>query len=292
MINNELYHYGIKRRSGRYPYGSGKKPHQHEDGKSKVHGCLGLIGSISAALLGGAVVSVGAEAIKDSMKRNDNKTIVSYASDNPRDHMSRTTDVTKDVLIKTKLKLKRKPTSLYDDLVLCNEDYDPYDPKWANNCTKSCISNYMRRIGFDVKANPMTNKDINGMTGYDVDRLLPGFIKNTRGITLKSDDPMKELSDEIFSSVDDDNAFGFIDISFNPLKMSNTKYYHYITWEKIDGKIVITDPQSASDERVKRMFSGMNGSDPNVLVDQNVLWTRIDDLNVNVNELNRYVSNR
>ena len=26
---NELYHYGIKRRSGRYPWGSGKDPYQH-----------------------------------------------------------------------------------------------------------------------------------------------------------------------------------------------------------------------------------------------------------------------
>jgi hypothetical protein len=28
-MENELYHYGIKRRSGRYPYGSGARPHQH-----------------------------------------------------------------------------------------------------------------------------------------------------------------------------------------------------------------------------------------------------------------------
>lgn len=29
-ISDELYHYGIKRRSGRYPYGSGENPYQHE----------------------------------------------------------------------------------------------------------------------------------------------------------------------------------------------------------------------------------------------------------------------
>lgn len=28
MMDNELYHYGIKRRSGRYPWGSGARPHQ------------------------------------------------------------------------------------------------------------------------------------------------------------------------------------------------------------------------------------------------------------------------
>ena len=26
---DELYHYGVKRRSGRYPWGSGKEPYQH-----------------------------------------------------------------------------------------------------------------------------------------------------------------------------------------------------------------------------------------------------------------------
>ena len=32
-MNSELYHYGIKRRSGRYPYGSGEDPYQHEGGR-------------------------------------------------------------------------------------------------------------------------------------------------------------------------------------------------------------------------------------------------------------------
>lgn len=30
MTSNELYHYGVKRRSGRYPWGSGKEPYQGE----------------------------------------------------------------------------------------------------------------------------------------------------------------------------------------------------------------------------------------------------------------------
>ena len=29
LKEDELAHYGIKRRSGRYPYGSGKEPYQH-----------------------------------------------------------------------------------------------------------------------------------------------------------------------------------------------------------------------------------------------------------------------
>lgn len=32
----ELYHYGIKRRSGRYPWGSGKNPYQSEEISEKL----------------------------------------------------------------------------------------------------------------------------------------------------------------------------------------------------------------------------------------------------------------
>lgn len=35
MYENELYHYGIKRRSGRYPYGSGERPYQGVEGSQK-----------------------------------------------------------------------------------------------------------------------------------------------------------------------------------------------------------------------------------------------------------------
>jgi hypothetical protein len=35
-MNNELYHYGIKERSGRYPFGSGDRPYQHSINKLKA----------------------------------------------------------------------------------------------------------------------------------------------------------------------------------------------------------------------------------------------------------------
>lgn len=33
---NELYHYGIKRKSGRYPYGSGERPYQDSERTKKI----------------------------------------------------------------------------------------------------------------------------------------------------------------------------------------------------------------------------------------------------------------
>lgn len=44
MTSYELYHYGIKRRSGRYPYGSGEDPYQGES-KAKRRSLLGLLPS-------------------------------------------------------------------------------------------------------------------------------------------------------------------------------------------------------------------------------------------------------
>lgn len=35
MNQNELFHYGIKRRSGRYPWGSGERPYQDREAKRK-----------------------------------------------------------------------------------------------------------------------------------------------------------------------------------------------------------------------------------------------------------------
>lgn len=34
-MDNELYHFGIKRRSGRYPWGSGSRPYQSEEQKAQ-----------------------------------------------------------------------------------------------------------------------------------------------------------------------------------------------------------------------------------------------------------------
>ena len=36
IANDILMHYGIKRRSGRYPYGSGENPFQHEGWYNRV----------------------------------------------------------------------------------------------------------------------------------------------------------------------------------------------------------------------------------------------------------------
>lgn len=36
-VNNELYHYGMPRRSGRYPWGSGDRPYQGDEGYISTH---------------------------------------------------------------------------------------------------------------------------------------------------------------------------------------------------------------------------------------------------------------
>lgn len=58
-MENELYHYGIKRRSGRYPYGSGARPHQHtgkkimlSDSQKKAIKTLAITGAAIAITYG------------------------------------------------------------------------------------------------------------------------------------------------------------------------------------------------------------------------------------------------
>lgn len=295
MINNELYHYGIKRRSGRYPYGSGKKPHQHEDGKSKVHGCLGVIGTISATLLGGVLISSGMDAVKDVISKNKARnmsTVSAFASDNKKQYMSITTDATKDVLSKTKLKLKKTSSSLYDDLLICNEDFDQNYEKWRNNCTKSCVANYLRRIGFDVKARSLDPKrETDGVLDVELYKLFPGFLSNTRSEILDSNDPIDQLTKSIYSTITDERAFGFFDVCFRGSK-NQQDVFHYMTWEKIDGKVILSDPQTSSDKRLLRIFSYMDGSNPNVYVSRNVTWTRVDNIKMNPEQLSNFVSNR
>lgn len=43
VFDDELYHYGKPRRSGRYPYGSGKDPYQHDDHSGISRNFLGRI---------------------------------------------------------------------------------------------------------------------------------------------------------------------------------------------------------------------------------------------------------
>lgn len=64
---NEIYHFGIKRRSGRYPYGSGERPYQdRESGKKtskyEVKEVSRLKTAISNSARSVAISTIGAAA--------------------------------------------------------------------------------------------------------------------------------------------------------------------------------------------------------------------------------------
>lgn len=69
--NEELYHYGIKRRSGRYPYGSGENPYQGEPSKqkSKTYGELGMVEKLKLKRKQSAKVKSKKKAEKDAAKK-------------------------------------------------------------------------------------------------------------------------------------------------------------------------------------------------------------------------------
>lgn len=76
--DNELYHFGIKHRSGRYKYGSGERPYQGEGGIPKAHKIgLGLaIGGGAAAGVAGAIRG-GSKYLEPNIKGGKDKPNVS-----------------------------------------------------------------------------------------------------------------------------------------------------------------------------------------------------------------------
>lgn len=67
---NYLAHYGIKRKSGRYPFGSGKRPHQHEGRKEGLASTLLAVG---AGALATAALNKRSEKKKNEKAKIDTK---------------------------------------------------------------------------------------------------------------------------------------------------------------------------------------------------------------------------
>lgn len=72
---DEIFHYGIKEKSGRYPWGSGERPKQRLEKASKTVGraALSLISPTAAIAMIGSDISEKEADIKSKSKRLENK---------------------------------------------------------------------------------------------------------------------------------------------------------------------------------------------------------------------------
>lgn len=295
METEELYHIGIKRRSGRYPYGSGKNPMQHENtGRVYVHGTLDDIGDspIPFIVMAGSVVAVAAvNKVLNKVKFSrllKMAPVLEMASDNKEKFMSRFTEEADRIALDTGLKLKEKETSAYEDLQAVSKGFNYQDENLRDNCVKATIAYYLRRIGLDAVPETMGifKDDQNGINLETLDRLLPGLTKAVYKENISGKDPKDLLSKIIMSKTNDDNAFGGISLSYID-KYGNVDY-HLMAWERADDKIIISDPQSGDDKKVIRIFNRIKDG----IVSPNVDIYRFDTLSIDTSELPMYVKNR
>lgn len=271
---NELYHYGIKRRSGRYPYGSGARPYQSEK-KSKLEGLqkyksptskiiknyakMGL-NHFLAYLIPGYGLLYNANQINTYRKSVlDRKNY--FKKEGEPEKLS-------------ELKKKKTEDSVYDDLKVVNKRIGKQKGK-INNCVNCSISMEMRRRGYDVVAR-------SSASGVAVTRFNDLFenpkIVHQKSTSSQSDfknrkNYMDSRYDEFCQDIasDGDGARGaFV---FNYDKMLGSATGHCIFYE-VNGKTVnFYDGQSGkSGGNVDSLISI---SDPN-----SWSYIRLDNLNL------------
>ena len=156
-VDDVLEHYGIKRRSGRYPWGSGDRPYQN----SSKHGSdyalnrtyqqavandirknttKSVLNSILAGLLGGpAAFKVAQTVYKERINSIHNHDVTDYKT--VQDPVEKMDEMDK---------IPSPPPKLSKNLKAVNPKHDIYGT--VNNCQYCVIAADMRERGYDVQA--------------------------------------------------------------------------------------------------------------------------------------------
>lgn len=219
----ELYHYGIKRRSGRYPWGSGDRPHQHDSGKASVKESKakvlqyqrGEISARSALRKCGSVFfsdndnkwrSMTAEMIDGKVQMIPPAETISWYQKNYEDNDS--------------LRFANGGLSI-KDLERTNPYFKEKDG-YASNCTKCAATMEMRARGYDVSAGRLFDGADSNCFSYwfdgakremtsteDVNSILHDFGPGARGVIDFRN--QGGGGHEIFWCVDDDGSLSYLD---------------------------------------------------------------------------------
>jgi hypothetical protein len=201
----------------------------------------------------------------------------------------------------TGLKLKKKQGSISDDTKNANPKFDPKDEKWQNNCAKASTAYVMRRNGFDVEAKDCSERGNAGYSSREIEDIFPGYLdrwhasfsplldnaKNRKKVNIKtSDDLISVLSsydsnsfkNVIKSTIKDDHAIGFATIVIPSVGSG-----HVFCWEKHGKEVFFVDAQdgdtAGTEDFINRGIFVPTG------------FARVDDLNINTNEIGAIVKN-
>lgn len=271
---DEIYHYGIKRRSGRYPWGSGKRPYQRDNIKGNYK--ISKYTSPTAVNIKNGTISVGLGLLSYafppavlayyviSAKRGINE----VQSIKGKDYRKKEGDYYKSL---NELKKKEQKTSIEEDLKKVNPGFVKGYGK-TNNCVNCVQAMELRRRGYDVQSRSAATGRISDYSkrfdGYETKRLnYEKTSKMSRKEYIQSsyNDALNVIEKE------GEGARGCFNIFYD--KKLNQVAGHTMFWEITNGEVKIYDPQSGKDSVAQKCLSL---SDPSS-------WSygRLDNLKLN-----------
>lgn len=254
-MNADLTHYGTKRHSGRYPWGSGERPYQGEPRQGgeyklkKTRGKLaymaledlnmikyGIISRVFPPYAVGQLVTV----IRSRKEPERESTNIKKIKDLPR---------------------KSKQTTIKEDLKAVNPSFLKTEGV-CNNCSDTVIAMEMRRRGYDVRA--IRNKM--GEPISITDDIFIGSKKEYpfRNSEKKDGESEKQFANRIYNELCNklesygDGARGAIGITFKGFV--NAGMGHSLYWEVSDGKVSIYDTQSGGNKKI--LIDDLSIADP------------------------------
>ena len=275
---NYLIHYGMPRRSGRYPWGSGDRPYQHSGGgaKEKIGGrAPNRIESSPEADRSGDVYDKTYRWFRKNNPDKLDKMIKTAGSRYDLDDVKEFRQIYNKFDKESRKKAYDEQTgflkinraeSTQDRLRRCNPNYKETDyfTPYNGNCGNSVIANELRSRGLDVEAR---GNNI-GLTASTMYKVFPGSNKKENNIKLKPKNIPKyneaEMMLDIVCGIHDvdwaesemrkrgtavQNAFekqiekSFPDGSRGAVAITCDGYSHWMSFEVKNGKATITNPQ-------------------------------------------------
>ena len=249
-VNDVLEHYGIKRRSGRYPYGSGDRPYQHSNKHSgdyalnrtyreavikenKKQTAREAINSLPGLLLGPGGYLMANQTYKNYIESIHNYDITDYKT--VQDPIEKMDEMDK---------IQPPPPTLSKNLKAVNPKHDKYGT--VNNCQYCVVAMDMRERGYDVQAR------LRNDGGYEKDiRKWYNNPPNFTHLQIKplvkdeTNDSMRERAYNVMLNrleEQGDGARGYFGVEF----MWGGGHAMYYKVE--NGKVNIYNPQNTNDD--------------------------------------------
>ena len=250
-VDDVLEHYGIKRRSGRYPWGSGDRPYQNSSKHSgdyalnrtyqeavrneiRKNNAKAAMISILPGLLGGPTAYTAAKTVyKEHINSIHNYDKIDYKT--VQDPIEKMNEMDK---------IQPPPPSLSKNLKAVNPKHDKYGT--VNNCQYCVVAMDMRERGYDVQAR------LRNDGGYEKD--IRKWYNNPPNFTHlqvkplakdETNDSMRERAYNVMLNrleEQGDGARGYFGVGF----MWGGGHAMYYKVE--NGKVNIYNPQNTNDD--------------------------------------------